>query len=61
MAKMSAACSFDSNTKPLVKLLMTLMRSGDAYVASSRLFGGSLGLMRRLEGRYATVGFEPRE
>ncbi len=31
---------------------MTLMRSGDSYVVSPRLFGGSLGLMRRLDGRY---------
>jgi O-acetylhomoserine (thiol)-lyase len=49
-AKAGVAVSSGQSAMQLV--LMTLMRSGDAYVASPRLFGGSLGLMRRLDGRY---------
>ncbi len=41
-----------SGQSAMLLVLMTLMKSGDAYVASPRLFGGSLGLMRRLDGRY---------
>jgi O-acetylhomoserine (thiol)-lyase len=49
-AKAGVAVSSGQSAMQLV--LMTLMKSGDAYVASPRLFGGSLGLMRRLDGRY---------
>lgn len=47
-----AAVAVASGQSAVLLVLMTLMRSGDAYVASPRLFGGSLGLMRRLDGRY---------
>ncbi|KAB1076180.1 O-acetylhomoserine aminocarboxypropyltransferase/cysteine synthase family protein [Methylobacterium planeticum] len=47
-----AAVAVSSGQSAVLLVLLTLMRSGDAYVASSRLFGGSLGLMRRLDGRY---------
>ena len=47
-----AAVAVSSGQSALLLVLMTLMQSGDAYVASPRLFGGSLGLMRRLDGRY---------
>ncbi|MGU3538653.1 O-acetylhomoserine aminocarboxypropyltransferase/cysteine synthase family protein [Methylobacterium sp. A54F] len=47
-----AAVAVSSGQSAVLLVLMTLMKSGDAYVASSRLFGGSLGLMRRLDGRY---------
>ena len=61
-----AAVAVASGQSAMLLVLMTLMRSGDAYVASSRLFGGSLGLMRRLEGRYELVpqftrGLTPEE
>ncbi|ALA18759.1 MULTISPECIES: O-acetylhomoserine aminocarboxypropyltransferase/cysteine synthase family protein [unclassified Chelatococcus] len=41
-----------SGQAALLVILLTLMESGDEYVAASRLFGGSLGLMRRLEQRH---------
>lgn len=47
-----AAVAVSSGQSAVLLVLMTLMKSGDAYVASPRLFGGSLGLMRRLDGRY---------
>lgn len=47
-----AAVAVASGQSAVLLVLMTLMQSGDAYVASSRLFGGSLGLMNRLDGRY---------
>ncbi|KQP50778.1 MULTISPECIES: aminotransferase class I/II-fold pyridoxal phosphate-dependent enzyme [unclassified Methylobacterium] len=47
-----AAVAVSSGQSAVLLVLMTLMQSGDAYVASPRLFGGSLGLMRRLDGRY---------
>ena len=47
-----AAVAVSSGQSAMLLVLMTLMKSGDAYVASPRLFGGSLGLMRRLDGRY---------
>ncbi|GJD56499.1 O-acetylhomoserine aminocarboxypropyltransferase/cysteine synthase family protein [Methylobacterium dankookense] len=47
-----AAVAVSSGQSAVLLVLMTLLRSGDAYVASPRLFGGSLGLMRRLDGRY---------
>ena len=47
-----AAVAVASGQSAVMLVLMTLMKSGDAYVASPRLFGGSLGLMRRLDGRY---------
>ena len=47
-----AGVAVSSGQSALLIVMMTLMRSGDAYVSSKRLFGGSLGLMRRLEGRY---------
>ncbi|GEP06403.1 O-acetylhomoserine aminocarboxypropyltransferase/cysteine synthase family protein [Methylobacterium oxalidis] len=47
-----AAIAVSSGQSAVLLVLMTLMKSGDAYVASPRLFGGSLGLMRRLDGRY---------
>ena len=47
-----AAVAVASGQSAVLLVLMTLLRSGDAYVASPRLFGGSLGLMRRLDGRY---------
>ena len=46
------AVAIASGQSAVMVVLLTLMRSGDAYVASPRLFGGSLGLMRRLDGRY---------
>lgn len=47
-----AAVAVSSGQSAVLLVMLTLMRSGDAYVASPRLFGGSLGLMRRLDGRY---------
>ncbi|KQU16035.1 O-acetylhomoserine aminocarboxypropyltransferase [Methylobacterium sp. Leaf94] len=47
-----AAVAVASGQSAVLMVLMTLMKSGEAYVASSRLFGGSLGLMNRLDGRY---------
>ncbi|WP_430910416.1 O-acetylhomoserine aminocarboxypropyltransferase/cysteine synthase family protein [Methylobacterium sp. sgz302541] len=47
-----AAVAVSSGQSAVLLVLMTLMKSGEAYVASPRLFGGSLGLMRRLDGRY---------
>ena len=47
-----AAIAVASGQSAVLLVLLTLMRSGDSYVASPRLFGGSLGLMRRLDGRY---------
>ncbi|WP_311275999.1 aminotransferase class I/II-fold pyridoxal phosphate-dependent enzyme [Methylobacterium sp. WCS2018Hpa-22] len=47
-----AAVAVSSGQSALLLVLMTLMKSGDAYVASPRLFGGSLGLMNRLDARY---------
>ena len=47
-----AGVAVSSGQSALLMVMMTLMASGDAYVSSKRLFGGSLGLMRRLEGRY---------
>ncbi|GJE59485.1 O-acetylhomoserine aminocarboxypropyltransferase/cysteine synthase family protein [Methylobacterium trifolii] len=47
-----AAVAVSSGQSAVLLVLLTLMKSGDAYVASPRLFGGSLGLMRRLDGRY---------
>lgn len=47
-----AAIAVASGQSAVLLVLMTLMRSGDSYVVSPRLFGGSLGLMRRLDGRY---------
>ena len=47
-----AAIAVSSGQSAVLLVLMTLMRSGEAYVTAPRLFGGSLGLMRRLEHRY---------
>ena len=47
-----AAIAVSSGQSAVLLVMLTLMKSGDAYVASPRLFGGSLGLMRRLDGRY---------
>ena len=47
-----AAVAVASGQSAVMMVLMTLMRTGDAYVVSPRLYGGSLGLMRRFEGRY---------
>ncbi len=49
-AKVAIAVS--SGQSAVLLVLLTLLQSGDAYVVTPRLFGGSLGLMRRLEGRY---------
>ncbi|GJD47400.1 O-acetyl-L-homoserine sulfhydrylase [Methylobacterium crusticola] len=61
-----AAVAVASGQSAVLLVLLTLMQSGDAYVSSSRLFGGSLGLMRRLETRYGltphfTRGLEPAD
>ena len=61
-----AAIAVASGQSAVLLVLLTLMKSGDAYVASSRLFGGSLGLMRRLDGRYDikpqfTKGLKPED
>jgi len=48
----ASAVAVSSGQSALLLILMTLMRSGDAYVVSPRLFGGSLGLITRLDGRY---------
>ncbi|KQP08140.1 O-acetylhomoserine aminocarboxypropyltransferase [Methylobacterium sp. Leaf99] len=48
----TSAVAVSSGQSALLLILMTLMRSGDAYVVSPRLFGGSLGLINRLDGRY---------
>jgi O-acetylhomoserine/O-acetylserine sulfhydrylase-like pyridoxal-dependent enzyme len=48
----ASAVAVSSGQSALLLILMTLMKSGDAYVVSPRLFGGSLGLMNRLDGRY---------
>ncbi|GJE01844.1 O-acetylhomoserine aminocarboxypropyltransferase/cysteine synthase family protein [Methylobacterium isbiliense] len=47
-----AAVAVASGQSAMLLVLLTLMQTGDAYVSSARLFGGSLGLMRRLETRY---------
>lgn len=47
-----AAVAVASGQSAVMMVLMTLMRSGDAYVVSPRIYGGSLGLMRRFDGRY---------
>jgi O-acetylhomoserine (thiol)-lyase len=61
-----AAVAVSSGQSAVLLVLLTLMQAGDAYVASARLFGGSLGLMRRLEGRYGltpqfTRGLTPED
>ncbi|WP_018260842.1 O-acetylhomoserine aminocarboxypropyltransferase/cysteine synthase family protein [Methylobacterium sp. WSM2598] len=48
-----AAVAVGSGQAAMLLVLLTLLQAGDSYVASARLFGGSLGLMRRLETRYA--------
>jgi len=48
----TSAVAVSSGQSALLLILMTLMKSGDAYVVSPRLFGGSLGLINRLDGRY---------
>ena len=48
----AAAVAVASGQSAILVALMTLMGSGEEYVASPRLFGGSLGLMRRLETRF---------
>lgn len=48
----ASAVAVSSGQSALLLILMTLMRSGDAYVVSPRLFGGSLGLISRLDKRY---------
>jgi OAH/OAS sulfhydrylase len=48
----ASAVAVSSGQSALLLILMTLMKSGDAYVVSPRLFGGSLGLINRLDGRY---------
>ncbi|KQP34044.1 O-acetylhomoserine aminocarboxypropyltransferase [Methylobacterium sp. Leaf469] len=48
----ASAVAVSSGQSALLLILMTLMRSGDAYVVSPRLFGGSLGLITRLDKRY---------
>lgn len=48
----TAAIAIGSGQAALLVILLTLMQSGDEYVAASRLFGGSLGLMRRLAQRH---------
>lgn len=53
----TAAIAVGSGQSAVLLVLMTLLESGDEYVSASRLFGGSLGLMRRLEKRY---GLMPR-
>lgn len=47
-----AGVAIASGQSAVLVVMMTLLASGDAYVTPRRLFGGSLGLMRRLEGRY---------
>lgn len=46
------AVAVASGQSALLIILLTLLQSGDEYVSASRLFGGSLGLMRRLDERY---------
>lgn len=46
------AVTIASGQSALLVILLTLLRSGDEYVSANRLFGGSLGLMRRLEERH---------
>ena len=62
----SAGVAVASGQSALMLVLLTLMASGDSYVASNRLFGGSLGLMRRLDRRYGvrvafSAGLEPAD
>jgi O-acetylhomoserine (thiol)-lyase len=52
-----AAVAVASGQSAVMLVLLTLLRSGDAYVVAPRLYGGSLGLMHRLDGRY---GLKPR-
>lgn len=47
-----AAVAVASGQSAVLLVLMTLVAQGDEYVSATRLFGGSLGLMRRLEKRY---------
>ncbi|MFD2250968.1 OAH/OAS sulfhydrylase [Pseudochelatococcus lubricantis] len=46
------AVAIASGQSALLVILLTLLKSGDEYVSANRLFGGSLGLMRRLEERH---------
>lgn len=52
-----AAIAVASGQSALLLVLMTLVAQGEEYVSATRLFGGSLGLMRRLDKRY---GMRPR-
>lgn len=61
-----AAVAISSGQSALLVILMCLLRSGDSYVASPRLFGGSLGLMNRMKPRYDVTpqfarGFTPED
>lgn len=47
---MAIACG--SGQAALLMIIMTLCASGDDYVTATRAFGGSIGLMKRLDKRY---------
>lgn len=46
------AVAIASGQSALLVILLTLLQSGDEYVSANRIFGGSLGLIRRLEERH---------
>ncbi|MGL5363727.1 MAG: aminotransferase class I/II-fold pyridoxal phosphate-dependent enzyme, partial [Bosea sp. (in: a-proteobacteria)] len=48
----TVAIGCGSGQAALLMILMTLCASGDEYVSATRVFGGSIGLMKRLETRY---------
>jgi O-acetylhomoserine (thiol)-lyase len=48
----TAAIACASGQAALLMIIMTLCASGDEFVATTRAFGGSIGLMNRLDRRY---------
>ena len=51
----TVAIGCGSGQAALLMILMTLCATGDEYVSATRVFGGSIGLMKRLEKRYGVV------
>lgn len=47
----TSAIAIASGQSALLVILLTLCESGDEYVASRQLFGGSLGLLKRMDKR----------
>ncbi len=51
----SVAIACGSGQGALLMILTTLCRTGEEYVAASRVFGGSIGLMKRMESQFGIV------